>query len=83
MKNKLWNSTQMLPKKNGWYITRTRDGFISWRAWENGAWWKQLRGGWIESYDGHGIAITYEWLPTSWHDIALNAGELPMIVPDT
>lgn len=74
----LWRDRSKPPRRKGWYITRTEDGFISWRAWGNGAWWKQLRGGgWIKWYHGDGEPHRYDWQPTSRQSIDLDSDKLP------
>ena len=72
----LWWGGNITPSRKGWYITRTEDGFISWRAWGNGAWWKQIKGGWIESYTGDGCALRYDWQPQSRQSIDLDHDKL-------
>ena len=74
-----WRPKEFVPRRAGWYITRTTDGFIDWRAWGAGAWWKQMKGGWIEWFDGNGVAIRYDFVPRSWHDVKLNRKDLPEI----
>lgn len=73
----LWRDRSKTPCRKGWYITRTPDGYLSWRAWGKGAWWKQIKGGWIESFDGAGNAARYDWQPQSWKSMDLDAYELP------
>lgn len=78
----LWRDRNKTPWRKGWYITRTEDGFISWRAWGNGAWWKQIKGGWIEWFDGDGNAMRYDWQPRSRQSIDLDSDKLPEL-PNT
>ncbi len=78
MKTK-WMTGKKAPMRRGWYITRTTDGFIDWRAWGCGSWWKQIKGGWIEWFDGDGQAIRYDYQPASRQNINLNRKELPEI----
>lgn len=78
-KQSRWIPASSTPSRKGWYQTRTQDGFISWRAWGNGAWWKQIQGGWIEWFDGDGNAMRYEWKAGTLEDIKLNADQLPEI----
>lgn len=73
----LWWGGHITPSRTGWYITRTENGFISWRAWGKGAWWKQIKGGWIESYTGDGCALRYDWQPQSRQSIDLDSHQLP------
>ena len=74
-----WQQGSRSPWRKGWYITRTEDGFISWRAWGNGAWWKQIKGGWIEWFDSDGSAMRYDWQPTSRQSIDLDSDKLPAL----
>lgn len=74
-----WRSKNFTPRRPGWYITRTVDGTVDWRAWGTGAWWKQTKSGWIEWFDGNGAALRYDFVPRSWHDVNLDREELPEI----
>lgn len=71
-----WTPKTRTPTRRGWYITRTDEGMVDWRAWGCGAWWKQLKGGWIEWYDGDGKAMTYAWKKDSRQNINLDRCEL-------
>ena len=74
----VWNDKNKLPRRKGWYITRTEDGFVSWRAWGNGEWWKQIKGvGWISWYSGDGERALYDWQPASRQSLDLNSDKLP------
>jgi len=73
-----WNPKTKTPWRKGWYVTRRDDGFISWRAWGNNEWWKQLAGGgWISWFDGDGTPMRVEWLPKPRMAIDLNNDQLP------
>jgi hypothetical protein len=74
-----WSPKDKLPTKKGWYITRTSEGELHWRAWGNGAWWKQIKGGWVEWFNGDGQAICYDWQPASRKSIDLESNQLPDI----
>lgn len=73
----LWKDRNKTPSSKGWYITRRDDGEMSWRAWGNDAWWKQIKGGWIECFDGDGCAMRFEWMPRTRKSIDLNSDQLP------
>lgn len=75
--NSVWRSKEETPKANGWYITRNEGGGLCWRAWGHGAWWKQHGFGWVEWFDGNGVAATYDWMPRSRKSIDLNSDQLP------
>lgn len=72
-----WNRAQTRPSKPGWYLTQrpNEPESIDWRAWGSGGWWKQVKGGWIESFDGDGVAVEYEWREPG-QSIRLDYGEL-------
>lgn len=73
-----WRDRSKLPRRKGWYITRRKDGFVSWRAWGNGAWWNQLKcGGWTAWYNGDGEPHDFDWQPASWQSIDLDMDKLP------
>jgi len=72
-----WTPKTKTPRLKGWYVTRTDDGFIDWRAWGNGAWWKQTKGGWFEWFDGNGEPLRYDFLAHTRSDIELNRDQLP------
>lgn len=78
----IWCDRGTTPLRKGWYITRRDDGFISWRAWGNSAWWKQIKGGWMEWFDGDGNAARYDWQPGSRQSIDLGSDELPDLAND-
>lgn len=78
-KTNKWKSKKTTPLRRGWYVTRRDDGDIQWRAWGCGAWWKQIRGGWVEWFSGDGEALRYEWQPTSRQSIDLNSDQLPAL----
>lgn len=75
----VWRDRSKTPLRAGWYITRTEDGYVSWRAWGKGAWWKQLKDGWIEWFDADCNSMRYEWIARSRQSIDLNSDELPGI----
>lgn len=72
-----WKHAKSTPRLKGWYITRTDQGDLHWRAWGNGGWWKQLKDGWIEWFDGEGNPGRYDWKPSSRQSIAINSDQLP------
>lgn len=74
-----WKPNTTKPSKKGWYITRTEEGVLQWRAWGHNLWWKQLKDGWLCWYDGEGYPIDYEWLPSSYKTIDLDYNQLPDI----
>lgn len=78
-KKQKWKPKETLPTKRGWYITRTEDGDVQWRAFGCGAWWKQIKGGWIEWFTGDGVSMTYEWDANSYQNVNLNSDELPAL----
>jgi hypothetical protein len=78
----LWRAKNKLPRRKGWYITRTEDGFISWRAWGHGSWWRQIKGGWIEFFGGDGYPTRYDWQPRSRQSIDLDSDKLPDLAND-
>jgi len=73
-----WKQKTKTPWRKGWYLTRTDYGFVSWRAWGHGEWWKQLSdGGWISWYDGDGVAMRFEWLPSPRMSVNMDQKQLP------
>lgn len=72
-----WRDRNETPRRKGWYITRREDGHVSWRAWGKGAWWKQIKGGWIQWFDGDGAAMRFDWQPRSRQSIDLDNDKLP------
>lgn len=76
----VWQSKSTTPgRKRGWYITRREDGDLQWRAWGCGAWWKQLKDGWMEWFNGNGEPMRFDWMPLSRQKLELNANELPEV----
>jgi hypothetical protein len=75
-----WTSKTKTPRRKGWYVTRTADGDVLWRAWGCGAWWRQIKGGWIESFTGDGEAMTYEWDKDTRQSVDLDHDQLPAII---
>lgn len=75
-----WTNKDTLPRRKGWYITRTEDGFVSWRAWGNGEWWKQTPDGWISWFDGDGCAKRFDYLPKTRRSVDLDMSRLPPII---
>lgn len=78
---KTWTPKTKLPSRKGWYITRSDDGTIDWRAWGCGAWWKQIKGGWIEWFNGDGQPAQYAFRKGSRKNISLDRDELPEPTP--
>ena len=74
-----WVDKSTPPTHQGWYATRTSDGYISWRCWGNGGWWKQLRDGWIQSYTVQGEAMDYDWIPSTRRSVELDVWVLPTL----
>ena len=75
-----WNPKTKTPRRKGWYITmRVEEGYVSWRAWGNGEWWKQLSGGWIGWYDGDGNPYRCLWASKPHFSIEMNQNELPPV----
>ena len=74
-----WVDKSVYPSKDGWYATRTDDGIISWRAWGGNAWWKQLRDGWLRNFASNGVAVDYEWLPSTQRSVELDSWEMPVL----
>lgn len=75
----IWNHRTETPRRNGWYITRTQNEDISWRMWGHRCWWKQVEGGWIESFDGAGRQILYDWMPRSRKSQDIDTDKLPEV----
>jgi len=73
----LWKNRSSTPFLRGWYVTRTESGHLQWRAWGTGGWWKQLKDGWIQFFDGDGQPILYDWMPRSRKSIDLDSHQLP------
>lgn len=79
MKTENWNPKTKTPLRKGWYLTRRDDGYVSWRAWGNGEWWKQCDGGWISWFNVDGTAHRFEWLSKPRIGIETNQDELPEV----
>ena len=65
------------PAKKGWYVTRTDEGFLKWRAWGRGCWWSQQKDGWLGHYNGEGEASLYDFQHETRQDISLDVWDLP------
>lgn len=77
-----WHSAKTHPPRKGWYEVKPTDdswnGETRWRAWGNGQWWMQIKGGWISSFNGDGQPRMFQWRGAR-KDIGLDYGELPSL----
>lgn len=70
-----WRSRKTRPLLKGWYQVKLPDGTTDWRAWGNGAWWKQLKDGWIAWFNGDGEPHEFQWRGPR-KDIALDYADV-------
>lgn len=74
-----WHSANTHPPRKGWYQTRrVGETEIEWRAWGNGCWWRQIRGGWVSWYHGDGAPHMFQWRGPA-KSLKLDYDELPAL----